>query len=346
MKTENQEPPIGEARKEESRATIEVTYEPENLSESESIRVEQLRKSIDEYYEKIPHVLRDLPDAQEKCLELLSLAEKQLTPPIGRRNIIDARLALVKLEIEIRRSQSSKMSFVVVAAIVYVFALAVGALIGVDAINVGVEAKELNSTLVMGIPLPIWIWGVIGSLTSMLLRAGHFPFSDRSEAYRWLLFRPIVGVVMGVLTYLMVTAGLIVFAGTANTQTPELLWVIAFVGSFSDNLSINLLQKILGKFEVEQEKPENQVAADEKVKSKPQSAREVIVHSDRHSVVAGWDNVSAGGASIAVGEDNIPGSISSVTGTTGSVAYRQGAVLGGYQNKANKYASTVIGGSD
>lgn len=67
-------------------------------------------------------------------------------------------------------------------------------------------------------------------------------------------------------------------------------------------------------------------------------------YSDRHSIVAGWNNVSAGGGSIAVGEDNITGSISSVTGTTGSVAYRQGAVLGGYQNKANKYATTVIGG--
>ncbi len=57
---------------------------------------------------------------------------------------------------------------------------------------------------------------------------------------------------MGVLTYLMVIAGLIVFAGTANTQTPELIWIIAFIGSFSDNLSINLLQKLLGRFHIEE----------------------------------------------------------------------------------------------
>ena len=91
----------------------------------------------------------------------------------------------------------------------------------------------------------------------MLLRAGHFPFADRTEAIRWLLFRPIVGIVMGVLTYLMVIAGLIVFAGKADLQTPELIWVIAFGGSFSDTLSVTLLQKLLGRFEpVESSKTE------------------------------------------------------------------------------------------
>ncbi len=230
---------------------VQIDFKSEKLGDSENNRIECLRKSIDDYYEKIPISLRDLPEAQGRCLELLSDAEQQLAPPVSRQNIIDARLDIAKLEIEIRRSQSSKISFIVVAAIVYIFAIAVAGFIAAGVITTGVVAKEFNARLIMGIPLPIWIWGVIGSLTSMLFRAGYFPFTDRSEAYRWLLFRPIVGVVMGVLTYLMVTAGLIVFAGTANTQTPELLWIIAFVGSFSDNLSINLLQKVLGKFHVD-----------------------------------------------------------------------------------------------
>jgi hypothetical protein len=60
---------------------------------------------------------------------------------------------------------------------------------------------------------------------------------------------PIVGVVMGVLTYLMVVTGLLVFAGSVSPKSPELLQVLAFVGSFSDTLSINLLQRILGQFQ-------------------------------------------------------------------------------------------------
>ena len=89
----------------------------------------------------------------------------------------------------------------------------------------------------------------------MLLRAGQLPFANQWDAFRWLMFRPIVGVVMGILTYLMVTAGLIVFAGSSQTRTPELLWVIAFVGSFSDTLSITLLQKMVGRFKPVEERP-------------------------------------------------------------------------------------------
>jgi len=250
MEDKNSELPIRSETKSDTKK-IQVDFKAEQLGDSENNRIEYLRKSIDEYYENIPISLRDLPDAQGKCLELLSDAEQQLTPPVSRKNIIDARLDIVRIEIEIRGLQISRMSFSVVAVIVYVFAIAVGGIFYAGVIIPGVGAKELNTQLIMGIPLPILIWGVIGSFTSMLFRAGYFPFTDRSEAYRWLLFRPIVGVVMGVLTYLMVTAGLIVFAGNANTQTPELLWIIAFVGSFSDNLSINLLQKVLGKFHVE-----------------------------------------------------------------------------------------------
>lgn len=51
---------------------------------------------------------------------------------------------------------------------------------------------------------------------------------------------------MGALIYLMLTTGLIVFAGSSRTQTPELIWIIAFIGSFSDTISTNLLQKIIG----------------------------------------------------------------------------------------------------
>lgn len=212
-------------------------------------RIEVLRRAIDGYYEVIPTKLGDLPDAQGRCLELLSNAEQLLTPPVGRKDIIDARVILTKLDIEVRRCQSAKYSLWLVAALVYGFALTFGLLYWTGVIKANVAAQQLNQELVMGVPVPILIWGVIGSLTSMLLRAGYFPFSDRTEALRWFCFRPIVGVVMGVLTYLMVIAGLIVFTGEADPETPELLWVIAFVGSFSDTLSINLLQRIVGEFQ-------------------------------------------------------------------------------------------------
>ena len=163
---------------------------------------------------------------------------------------IDAsRREPTRLQIEMTRTESAKTSFLVVVMMVYIFSALAGTAVTFDLVDLSSPASQLNQQLVMGIPKPVWVWAIIGSFTSMLLRAGSFPFSNRIEAIRWLLFRPVVGVVMGVMTYLMLTAWLIVFAGSSTTQTPELIWVIAFVGSFSDTLSVNLLQKVIGRFE-------------------------------------------------------------------------------------------------
>lgn len=167
----------------------------ELLSESENNRVNDLIAIIAERYREIPKELRDLPDAQEKCLQFLLEAEFSLTPPIKRKNIINANLALTRIDIELGRSKTSKYSFFLVAGIVYLLAVIIAGLTITHVITAGATAKELNANLFIGIPLPIWLWGMIGSITSMLLRAGQFPFTNRLEASRWLLFRPIVGCV-------------------------------------------------------------------------------------------------------------------------------------------------------
>jgi hypothetical protein len=105
---------------------------------------------------------------------------------------------------------------------------------------------SFEATTFMGIPAAVWLWALIGTLTSMLLRAGAKPFADRVEAKRWLVYRPVVGVVMGVMIYLLLQAGLIVFTDQGQTQTEELVWVVAFFGGFSDSFSVNLLNRILG----------------------------------------------------------------------------------------------------
>lgn len=205
-------------------------------------RVTELRKQIDHYYDVIPRELRDHPDVQARCLDLLWGSEQALR----EGELVHSRLWLTELEIAMGSAEASRTSFIVIIAIVYAFVLiAIGA-VTLDLIDITLPAEELNKELIMGIPKPVWVWSVIGSLTSMLVRAGNLPFRGRTQAMQWLVFRPIVGVVMGLLTYLMLTAGLIVFAGSSSPQTPELIWIIAFVGSFSDTLAVNLLKKLVG----------------------------------------------------------------------------------------------------
>ena len=53
---------------------------------------------------------------------------------------------------------------------------------------------------------------------------------------------------MGVMTYLLVVSGLIVFAKDGDPKTPELLWILAFAGAYSDTWAVGLLEKLLGEF--------------------------------------------------------------------------------------------------
>jgi hypothetical protein len=232
-----------------------------SLTKEDQAKVDTLLREIDDRYREIPsRRLGALPDVQEKCLSLLLEAENALSKrPLERKDIITARLALTRVHIQLATATASQTSFAVPAGIIYIIAILVFLGIQFGWFNLMNMDKPV---LVVGIPLPIWMWSVIGSFTSMLLRAGQLPFADSFEAIRWLCYRPIVGVVMGLMTYLMVVTGLLVFTGGANPKSPELLWVIAFLGSFSDTLSINLLQRLLGQFQVtgeDSKKPQDNV---------------------------------------------------------------------------------------
>lgn len=228
---------------------IEGPLKEENdFNEYKSDILERIKDSFDE----IPVVFRDSPDTQEKLLNQLMSAYTNLTDPkCDFKKLIESRRVLALVDSEAWRMTARKRTLMVVVLIIYVAGILVGLAYFAGFLSnlSDLNPEELNNIIYLGIPIPVWIWSVIGSLTSMLLRAWQTPFVDMNEAKRWLLSRPVVGVVMGLIAYLLVITGLIVMVENPKVQAPELIWVIAFFGSFSDTLSINLLQRILGKFE-------------------------------------------------------------------------------------------------
>jgi hypothetical protein len=227
--------------------SIRLPQAPEAIPAGDP-RVTEVTKQIEAYHRQIPLGLRSLPDAQERCLQYLFEAEQAMTPPVVRPQLIQSRLLLTRIHSELARATMTQTAFVLIATVLYACAGVLAVLFHLGAVGGAPTAEELNKQLFLGVPRPVLLWALIGTFTSMLLRCLHSPFADRTEALRWMLFRPVVGVVMGVVMYLMVIAGLLVLAGTREARTPELLWIIAFVGSFSDTLSINPLQRLLGRF--------------------------------------------------------------------------------------------------
>ncbi len=227
----------------------DVVAEVAKLSDDEEKAVRLIHQRIGQLWQEVPRRLRHFPESQARCLDHLSAAETALLPTtLTRERIIDARRAIATIDIELQRQRTSFVSLVIVACVVYLFVAAMAGFYATTDLFADQSAEAFNAIRFGGIPLPVLLWAVVGSLTSMLFRAGSYPFGTFLEALRWLIFRPLVGVVMGVLTYLMVKAGLIVFAADGETRAPELIWVIAFIGAFSDTLSVRLMQRLLGRF--------------------------------------------------------------------------------------------------
>jgi hypothetical protein len=209
---------------------------------------QKLEHEISQLYSRITMRLRERPQEQTQCLEHLKESEMLLARATGRADLIQARWHVTQVKVLLARNHANQFSAAIVPLILYLFIAGIWALATKGILTSGASAEEMNEQLLMGIPIPVFVWSGIGSLTSMLLKAGSTPFDDRSEALRWLFSRPIVGLVMGILIYLMIVAGLIVFAGTADLKTPQLIWVLAFVGGFSDTLSVGLMGKLDGQF--------------------------------------------------------------------------------------------------
>ena len=252
--------------KDPNSSVIRINSDGDKKSDLHELEIEkekiELKRDIKKYYSDIPGLLRYDPEMQRNLLELLMKADSNIS--VGEcsfEKIIQSRYTIAKVKVELERARSSKYQLMIVAGIIYLIAILALAVLVSNSFNMddwsNIEASKLNETLFLGIPITVWVWSVFGSLTSMLFRSWQNPIEDMNEAMRWVITRPIIGVVMGVITYLLVATGLVLViapeaaeAGSISSGIkPELIWVIAFTGSFSDTLSVNLLQKVLGKFE-------------------------------------------------------------------------------------------------
>lgn len=148
--------------------------------------IDELRKGVRYFYEAIPINLHDHPQVQEECLAILYNVELTLDDSrdeISNLDMINSRMMLTQVLIKMMGAKMRSWVLLILFFIIAIFA-SILILLYYFGILTYVEAAELNSYLIMGIPLPVWIWSIIGSLTSMLLRAGQTPFKDRTEAIR------------------------------------------------------------------------------------------------------------------------------------------------------------------
>jgi hypothetical protein len=93
---------------------------------------------------------------------------------------------------------------------------------------------------ILGIPVSVLLWSSLGSIANMLYRFyKHFDVEDVEQELRWYSARPLVGMIMGIVIYLVLQAG-VIFVSFATSQSTsaqikdEILWLFSFIGGFSD----------------------------------------------------------------------------------------------------------------
>lgn len=130
--------------------------------------------------------------------------------------------------------------------------------------------NEDGTNNIFGLPLPIVLWSGLGSFAAILYRFYKSPRRVNFEIeFRWLIARPIIGIIMGGLAYLALISGLLVFNITKPGDTPSLdlqksgqlaqYWIVAFLAGFSDKFYEKIIEWLVGKITlgVEQEKEVN-----------------------------------------------------------------------------------------
>jgi hypothetical protein len=104
---------------------------------------------------------------------------------------------------------------------------------------------------ILGVPWCVLFWSFVGSFAAILYRFTNAGDQELEDPLRWLFSRPLTGVVMGSITYLVIEAGFLTLgtqAGGAALGKNDLMLLLAFLAGFSDRFADSLLQSLVGRF--------------------------------------------------------------------------------------------------
>ncbi len=134
-----------------------------------------------------------------------------------------------------------------------VYALLMMLLFGILAAITWGEWDEIAfDETVFGIPVAVLIWSAIGGFVSVLFRYVFQEEEFQEPTPKWLIIRPLMGMVLGIVTYFAFATGLyLVGDGFDPTQLQEsqklAFLILAFIAGFSDRFAIFILNSVAGK---------------------------------------------------------------------------------------------------
>jgi hypothetical protein len=222
---------------------------------------------------KIGH--SDLKDEAKMHLDVVSeLTTKLNNEKVAETSIdilsdkVQAAIGLI-IEIEQRKTLVERLvsadrgrrSWTVVLVLAYIVAL-IGLTLSFY-FQVGINLRIGNQSLsdlrlpFFGIPWPVALWSFIGSIAAMIYRFNRNPIYNFGDAIKWMLTRPIQGVVLGSTFYLVLVSGLFLLTGRNSTDSSgaikvdEVILVLSFLVGFSDRFADTVFNALVDKYSKE-----------------------------------------------------------------------------------------------
>ena len=210
------------------------------------------RERLDKLSELQARVILEVPDAN--FLKALLAMSLELTAEAYEANIDEELDAIQRRSNQLNsfldrdandRRQRKRVRIVAVL-------ISVSSFVGLFALAILGSRYDLEVDYVipvLQIPMPVLLWSAIGSFTSLLYRFNKASDIELQDPLRWLVTRPLTGIVMGTVVYLVIRAGFL-STGVVDllpAETNELIWLVAFLVGFSDRFSESLLKSLVGR---------------------------------------------------------------------------------------------------
>lgn len=212
-----------------------------------------------------------------KVDDILEQLKSTAPPPDSTLSLKDAEYHLAVVDELIFREQNELRGQrlwqygSMLAVVLYIIVL-IAAALAVRALDQAAQANQLfntatggsaafesqfNTVIILGVPLSVLVWGAGGSLAAILYRFYKTPQGERvqwSYEFRWLLARPLIGIIMAAVAYVALFAGVFVLEGAATgmetaagVRRPELFYVIAFLAGFSDKFYEGIIELLTSR---------------------------------------------------------------------------------------------------
>lgn len=214
-------------------------------------RLKRLWERIDTAQVDIKENIPSLPIARN-LFDQVERARNELLA--GRKNFEETERTINEVELRIAAVlRSGKDKSHAILMLVYELAWTV--------ILVALAIVFSTSTQILTIPvlsaITGGVGGVVGALWALWRHAARD--MDYSRQYSmWYITTPILGMILGVFVYGMIGAGLIYWAsGSTEISSPSIIYMLAFVVGYQQNVALDLMRRILQVFRLAEEDGNN-----------------------------------------------------------------------------------------